>query len=191
MKKTCVATASYLFVALLDGLLTFLNTPDLSMEGNPLVSVLGLGWGALLIANAIGLALFFAIAYFAYAGAPVHTYVEVSNRREYLSQIAFDRPDKFAWTFYKFPKTRRSWKLLLEPMLRALVFAMIFSRLVLVLEWTAVTFDVYPNAYIRFRNAMPFDRVDIWVMLLIFFVLYFVFLDRDFRRNQAMRPTVQ
>ncbi|MBQ5885802.1 MAG: hypothetical protein IIW79_05270 [Clostridia bacterium] len=38
-------------LAFADGLLTFINTPDLSMEGNPLVASLGLGWEALAIAN--------------------------------------------------------------------------------------------------------------------------------------------
>ena len=31
-------------IHLMDGLVTFVNTPDLAMEGNPLVSKLGYGW---------------------------------------------------------------------------------------------------------------------------------------------------
>ena len=41
-------------IHLMDGLVTFVNTPDLAMEGNPLVSKLGYGWGALFTANLIG-----------------------------------------------------------------------------------------------------------------------------------------
>ncbi len=34
-----------LLIHLMDGLVTFVNTPDLAMEGNVLVRRLGLGWG--------------------------------------------------------------------------------------------------------------------------------------------------
>jgi hypothetical protein len=53
-----------------DGLLTFFNTPDLSMEGNPLVAKLGLGWGALAVANIIVFAFVFAEINFFQARTP-------------------------------------------------------------------------------------------------------------------------
>ena len=43
-----------LLIHLADGLVTYVNTPDLKREANPLVSRLGLGWGALFGANLIG-----------------------------------------------------------------------------------------------------------------------------------------
>ena len=43
-----------LLIHLADGLVTYVNTPGLEREANPLVSRLGLGWGALFAANLLG-----------------------------------------------------------------------------------------------------------------------------------------
>ncbi len=56
-------SAGNLLIHLMDGLVTLVNTPDLSREGNPLVSRLGLGWGALFTANLIGFVLVVAAAW--------------------------------------------------------------------------------------------------------------------------------
>ncbi len=45
--KFWILITIYVLLMLADGLLTFINTPDLSMEANPLVANLGLGWVAL------------------------------------------------------------------------------------------------------------------------------------------------
>ncbi len=55
-----ILIALYLLLAFADGALTYINTPDLAMEGNPLVANLGLGWSALAIANIAVFALMFA-----------------------------------------------------------------------------------------------------------------------------------
>ena len=55
-----------LLLALADGGLTYWNTPDLTMEANPLVSKLGLGWGALAAANVVILGLLFWLAYYSF-----------------------------------------------------------------------------------------------------------------------------
>ena len=43
-----------LLIHLMDGLVTYVNTPDLKREWNPLVRIWGFGWEALFIANFIG-----------------------------------------------------------------------------------------------------------------------------------------
>ena len=47
-------SAGNLLIHLMDGLVTFVNTPDLAREGNILVSRFGFGWGALFTANLLG-----------------------------------------------------------------------------------------------------------------------------------------
>lgn len=44
---------SQIVLALTDGALTYIATPDLSYEANPLVTHLGLGWGPLFICHGI------------------------------------------------------------------------------------------------------------------------------------------
>ena len=50
-------SAGNLLIHLMDGLVTYVNTPDLEREWNPLIRVLGFGWEALFIANAAGFVL--------------------------------------------------------------------------------------------------------------------------------------
>ena len=50
-------SAGNMLIHLMDGLVTYVNTPDLVREWNPLVRVLGFGWEALIIANLVGFVL--------------------------------------------------------------------------------------------------------------------------------------
>ena len=68
MKKFKIWSIIIILVLLMfaDGSLTFINTPDLSMEGNPLVAKLGLGWAALAVANIFVFIFIFITAYYSY-----------------------------------------------------------------------------------------------------------------------------
>jgi len=101
--KFYLCAAITLLLILADGALTYIGTPDLSMEGNPLVSVLGLGWKALFIANSIGFALYVSGVYYAFVRykSPV---IQCNGLKQYSSMLFFNRPDKFIWNFYRMPK---------------------------------------------------------------------------------------
>ena len=142
--KFWILIATYLLLAFADGALTYINTPDLSAEGNPLVAQLGLGWGALATANIVIFILFFTAAYYSFFKYQTK-YTNETKFTAYCSQITFGRPDKF-WTGL-IPKH-------ITPYIAGMGFAFfpagIIARLVLVLEWIVVT--VYTFDYPRFRN---------------------------------------
>ena len=166
MKKTkfWILISVYLCLSFADGALTYINTPDLSFEGNPLVAKLGLGWGALAIANIAVFALYFATAYYNYFKYKT-VFTNETTYTRYWSQITFDRPDMFWKGFILFPK---HWK----PYIAAFGFCMlpaaIIARLILVLEWLATTFDIAGRyQYYYFKNTYCFGRLDVLAAVVV------------------------
>ena len=161
-----------------DGLLTFINTPDLSMEGNPLVAKLGLGWVALAIANICVLALMFVTAYYSYFKYKT-IYTNETKFTEYCSQVVYDRPDMF-WKGF-IPKH-------ITPYVAALgfsgLYALIIARTILVFEWLCITFNAtWANAYFAFRNTYCFGRLDIVVAVITAIIGVFYFFYKEFKKQ--------
>ncbi len=186
--KFWVLIAIYLLLAFADGALTYINTPDLSNEGNPLVAKLGLGWGALAIANIVIFILFFAAAYYSFFKYQTK-YTDETKFTAYCSQITFGRPDKF-WTGL-IPKH-------ITPYIAGTGFAFfpagILARLILVLEWIVVT--LYTYDYHRFRDLYYFyvrycsfertycgGRLDVVLAMVAFFVGVYYWLHGEFEKQ--------
>lgn len=186
MKKSIILSFIYLLLCCCDGLLTFINTPDLSQEANPLVSVLDYGWLALFIVNIIAIILFFTCAYFTFCQYKT-VFVDAKNRREYLSQLEFERPDKFIWTFYKMPKAWKNWKPILSCCSYVLIYSLLVVRILLVIEWILITFNINVAWYFEFRSLMPWGRVDIILSVICVFFFAFVWINKNYKDNQKMR----
>ena len=163
---------------LADGLLTFINTPDLSMEGNPLVAKLGLGWGALAVANICVLALVFITAYYSYFKYKT-IYTNETKYTAYCSQIIYDRPDMF-------------WKGLIPkhitPFIAGLgfsgLYALIIARAIVVFEWLCITFNTtWTNAYFTFRYTYCFGRVDVFVATVFALISIFFWFYKEFKKQ--------
>ncbi|MDE5889345.1 MAG: hypothetical protein K2H20_04930, partial [Bacilli bacterium] len=120
--KFYILITIYFILILSDGILTYINTPDLKLEGNPLVSVFGLGWISLGIINMLVFILIFALAYYSYI-----KYKSIINDKttykEYYSQILYDRPDKFWASIYKIPKN-------FKPAIAAYGYALLYSSII-------------------------------------------------------------
>ena len=149
MKKIVFWTlmATYTMLVLADGVLTWLNTPDLLMEGNPLVAQFGLGWGALALANIVVLALVFGAGYYSFFVYQPRFNDETTFTR-YISQLLFDRPDRF-WTGL-IPKHGKPYVAMLGE---ALLYACIVGRVVIVAEWLAVSFSWYWEPWRQWKSA--------------------------------------
>ncbi len=184
MKKFLTAFFVYTALALADGGLTLYNTPDLEYEGNPLVSRLGLGWAGLIISNLAFLALLFFICRFAFY--KYQTFVaDVPDMKAYISQMFYNRPDRFKWFFYKLPENRK-------PALAAFCFAIYFGilagRVTVVSEWIAVTLGADMDGYFNFCSAFLFGRFDIAVSVLVAIVMLFVWFVIEYKKS---RKTVE
>lgn len=94
-----------LSIHLADGLVTYINTPDLALEGNPLVAKLGYGWGALFTANLIGF-LFVMLMTWTFCRYE-HVPIPAKGRFDYYMKLFYGENYKPYWCLYKFST---NWK---------------------------------------------------------------------------------
>ena len=172
--------AVYLLLAFADGVLTYINTPDLSFEGNPLVANLKLGWGALAIANIAVFVLYFSAAYYAHFKYKT-VYTKETKYTRYWSQITFDRPDMF-WKGSILPAKH------LQPYIAAFGFSMlpaaIIARLILVLEWLAITFNIDGiYRYFYFKNTYCFGRLDVVAAVIVVVLGFFYWFYLEYKKQ--------
>ena len=171
-----------LLLALADGVLTFIATPDLALEANPLVAVLGFGWTALFIANTIAITIYTYLVYYTFLRYK-RTLYNVSGFKQYVSMLSFNRPDKFIWTIYKFPKNKAA---LLACAGYMCAFPLPAARLLLVLEWTAhLTNSPFFRWYSQgIRPLVPLGRPDVWLAALLAILLGVYWLYKEYKINQ-------
>ena len=181
MKKFLTAFFIYAALVLADGGLTLYNTPDLAREGNLIVSRLGLGWAGLIIANLAFLAVMFVIS--RYAFYKYQTFVaDVPDMKAYISQMFYNRPDRFKWFFYKLPENRKP---ALAVCCFAIYFGVLAARGTAVSEWIAVTLGADMEGYFDFRNAFSFGRLDIAVGVLACIIMCFVWFVIEYKKNHG------
>lgn len=180
MKKKFWILIIYLILILTDGLITYINTPDLALEGNPLVSVLGLGWSALFVANLVGFILLFFLTYYAFIKYET-VIAKAANRREYCSQLFYHRPDKFIWSFYKVPKR---WQPFWACLGYVLIYSAIFNRIIIVCEWLLPNqwFLLYSNV----RSKAPYGRLDIVLTLVFCIYLLFRWFNLEYQQSKKV-----
>ena len=179
-----------LILLVADMTLTYIGTPDLSREANPLVHTFGLGWGALITGNIISFLVIELLYYYTFVKFK-RSIIECSGKRQFLSIIFFDRPDKFVWLLYKFPKNKkRGWSYILACTGFAFAIVMTVIRLVVVVEWIAViTQSKWINSYFDFFKKVnfttPIGRLDILLFATIVVILaIYYWICREYKINQ-------
>jgi len=95
-----------LLIHLMDGFITYVNTPDLSMEGNILVSKFGYGWGALFLANFVCFILIILAAWLFCRYE--HKAIPSKGKFDYYMLLFYGENYKWYWGLYKFSKNIRS-----------------------------------------------------------------------------------
>lgn len=176
-----------LILQLADMSLTYLNTPDLSMEGNPLVAKFGLGWEALIIANVLSFTLAFLVSYYSYFKYKT-IYTNQTKFTSYFSQIIYDRPDMF-WKGL-FPKH-------ITPYIAGFgfsgLYAFIAARAVLVFEWIYITFNEnwWENTYFILTNRHFFGRFDIVVSTIVTIVAFLWWCYKEFKKQLKSKVTTK
>lgn len=155
-----LVSALYLFLGLMDGLLTFINTPDLQLEANPLVKYLNLGWGALFLANAAAFGLFVVLARaaFDYKYKPI----QASGFFDFYMKLLFGEGYRPSWFWYRLPE---NWKPVWGWFGFAYIYISIVARAVLVTDWLLYTFQIDVNWWNRMGRGVPFGRLDLWAGL--------------------------
>lgn len=129
-----ISTILIVILSVLDNFFTYMGSADLSLETNPLVYSLGFNWCGLIISNVILIFIFIILVYYSFVKfkpeiIPCHDF------KEYCSMIFFNRPDKFIWTLYKFPKNKRAYSYLFACIGYVCSMLIPIIRLRAVLEW--------------------------------------------------------
>lgn len=129
-----------LLIHLMDGLITFFNTPDLAREGNPLVSRFGYGWGALFLANLI---CFVLIVLCAWSFCRYeHISIEADGIFDYYMKLFYGENYKPVWFWYKWPKNYR----FIFPMYGyAFYWGLTAGAPVFVIGWILDMLNIYPS----------------------------------------------
>ncbi len=173
--KFWILMSVYLLLALADGALTYYNTPDLSMEGNPLVARLGLGWGALIVANLLGLALL--VVLFGFETFRYKTiYTKEVKLTRYCSQIVYHRPDKF-WTGIMV----KDFRPILAILGFVMPYALIVGRAIIVAEWVFITLRVPIDVYWRINQMLFFGHVEVFAAVAVAIALMLYWMNREFK----------
>ncbi|SOY29901.1 3-phosphoshikimate 1-carboxyvinyltransferase [Acetatifactor muris] len=94
-----------LLIHLMDGFVTFVNTPTLDMEGNILVRRFGFGWEALFTANLISFLLIVLMAWYFNR----YEYERIPSRSpfDYYMKLFYGENYKRSWFWYKFSRNFR------------------------------------------------------------------------------------
>jgi hypothetical protein len=110
MKKFILITTLFLLTRILDGISTYIVTPDLAAEANPLHSVFQLGWIGLFVANLTIISLCVYASYLYYTKPqPTLDFEADLDYKNFISVYFFKEKGKFYKIFYTIPTISRAW----------------------------------------------------------------------------------
>ncbi|MGN0570777.1 MAG: hypothetical protein ACI4K9_01200 [Candidatus Fimenecus sp.] len=166
-----------------DLVLTYLATPNLEMEGNPLVAEYSFGWGALLTVNILTLAAYFWMAWYAFYRYRPRLSSETKNMKRYLSDISYDDPTVGKFGMLRLPK---HWAPQIACLCYSVVAALPFARSIIVMEWILLYTNAYAPRFFRIVAFFPLGRIDFFVAVPLAWILSIVWIYREFRENQKI-----
>ena len=182
-----ILTFSYFFLTVADLLLTFIATPDLAMEGNPLVQIFEMDWFGLIVINIITFLAYFLMAYYAYIKYQSPVSAEKTDLRRYLADINYGDPDKVSIGMTKLPKY---W----APQIACLCFsvstALPLARLIIVVEWYMLLKNIDAPLFFSIVAAFPMGRIDFFIALVLAWALSLVWIQIEFKKNQKLPSPV-
>jgi len=174
-------TIGYFLLTVADLLLTFIATPDLALEGNPLVRIFEMDWLGLIIVNIITFAAYFAMAYYAYIKYQSPVSAEKTDLRRYLADINYGDPNIVSIGMTKPPKY---WAPQIACLCFSVATAMPFARLIIVVEWYLLLRDIDAPLFFDIVCLFPMGRIDFFIALVLAWALSFVWIQIEFKKNQ-------
>ncbi len=148
----------YFMTVVGDLVLTYIGTPDLKNEANPLVKVFGLGWGALIWQNMFGFLFYSWFVYYTFIRyrRPV---LQCEGYRRYVSMLLYGCPDRKKAA--KKVEYKNFWALIGN------MFAIgyIIIRVIVIIDWIGAL-NLNPICHwftVKFRSILP----AYWAMCLL------------------------
>lgn len=183
VKKWIFLCVLNLVLALIDGGLTYLNTPDLSREGNILITKFGLGWGALFTANFIVFILYVIWSWFSFVRYDSRVSSENLAVLEYLTVLCYGEKKSVRWLFFRTPKEKKESKANHWPTIAcggySFAYISLIARSILIFEWLTVTFQIKTPLYDSLRRLL-WDRVDLAAAMVLYPVFCLVWILKEY-----------
>lgn len=176
---TCSA---YLLTIILDLLFTYIATPNLLLEGNPLYDSLNFGWTGLIAINVITFIGYVLMSYYAFIKYKPPVSNETDMKR-YLAHINYGDPDKYVPMMWKLPK---NWGPQTACLCWSVVCVLPFCRMIIVFEWFLMILKIQNEATIIFFtivSCFPMGRIDIFLAVIGAWILSFVWIKKEFKAN--------
>ena len=179
-----------IILSLTDIFITYIGSPNLSREGNLLVYTFGLGWSSLIISSIIFLVIIISLLYYGYFRFN-RTVIHCEGLKQYISILFFERPDKFNWVFYKFPKNKIGLSYFFTCIGYTLAIVIPIGKLLAIFLWLGVIYDLnIVNLYHNnFYNILisPFGRNDFIIGGIIFALfLFYHWFKKEYKINRKM-----
>jgi len=176
-----------IIMSIADIVLTYIGSPDLLIEGNPLVYVFGLGWNSLIITSIIFLIIIIVLLYYFFFRFN-RVVIQCEGMKQYVSMLFYNLPDKFIWILYKFPNNKIGLSYFFVSIGCVLAIVIPIGKLFAVFLWIGVInnleiLNIYHN---NFNILMtPFGRSDVLIggIILALFVWYYWF-KREYKINK-------
>ena len=176
-----------LIMSVTDLVLTYIGTPDLSIEGNPLVYALGLSWKSLIVSSVIFFVVIVVLLYY-YFFRFKRIVIQCEGFKQYVSMLFYNLPDKFIWVLYKFPKNKIGLSYLASSLGCVLAIVIPIAKLFATFLWVGIInnlniVNLYHN---KFNILMTFFcRTDAFIggIILGLIILYYWFF-REYKINK-------
>lgn len=169
-KKAWILIGLYTLITIADCGITRYATPNLRLEANPLVALLGYGWPALILANVISLIIYSVLVYYSF-GVYKTPVIRAANEQELKNQLKKEgKGHIFAMFGYSFG------------------YSMIFARLLVVFNWLIRIFDLNGHIlkkYKSFRYLIPSGRVDLLLVAVLTAVFCVIWMIKEEKRKKA------
>lgn len=176
-------------LALADGALTWMNTPDLKLESNPLVAKLGLGWGALFTANLIVFILYVIVVWYSFAVYEGKVTSQNLTLKEYMGMLLYGKKVPLRWLIIRTPKERKTCKDNYRSWVAWLGYVLAYSlpaaRVVLVCEWLTYTFKVDTPVYDSIRHIFG-GRFDVFLGFVLLPVLMVLWIWKEYKKAKSL-----
>ncbi len=174
-----LSCVSYLLVTVLDLVFTYIATPNLLLEGNPLFEALDFGWSGLIILNVVTYIFYVIMSYYAFIKykSPV---TNETDMKKYLAYINYGDADKYVPMMWKLPK---HWGPQTACLCWSIVSVLPFCRMIVVFEWFLMILRIPAPLFFTIVSVFPMGRIDIFLAVIGAWILSFVWIKKEFNNN--------
>ncbi len=183
-KKTSfiLSCSAYLLTIILDLVFTYIATPNLLLEGNPLYNIIDFGWGGLILINVITFIGYVLMSWYAFIKYKSPKTNETDMKR-YLAYINYGDADGYVPMMWKLPK---NWAPQTACLCWSVVTILPFARMIIVFEWFLMILGIQNAFTVTFFSIValfPLGRIDIFVAILGAWFLSFMWIRKEFKDN--------